>query len=259
MYVEGIVIRYRRQAQGLHSRWRAGRARVCGASTARSSTTKHGGRRQAGQADLVPAEREAEDKGETVWFAWILYRNRKSRDAVMKKVMKDPRLADMMDPKEDALRTRKAHVLWAASRSWSTPKKEGEAKMAATEDRAFHHLARVRASRDKVWKAWTEGRGASSTGGARKGFAGEPSSRSRPAPGRRDALTACACPTATRCGASSCTGKSRRPSAWCSSTRSFSMPKGGVTRHTMSPQLAARRCSPSSRSRTPGPARPRSR
>ena len=39
-------------------------------------------------------------KGETVWFSWILYRNRKSRDAVMKKVMKDPRLADMMDPKK---------------------------------------------------------------------------------------------------------------------------------------------------------------
>jgi uncharacterized protein YbaA (DUF1428 family) len=37
--------------------------------------------------------------GEVVWFSWILYRNRKHRDAVLKKVMKDKRLASMMDPK----------------------------------------------------------------------------------------------------------------------------------------------------------------
>jgi len=39
-------------------------------------------------------------KGEAVWFSWIVYRNRKHRDAVLKKVMKDKRLADMMDPKK---------------------------------------------------------------------------------------------------------------------------------------------------------------
>jgi uncharacterized protein YbaA (DUF1428 family) len=37
--------------------------------------------------------------GEVVWFSWIVYKNRKHRDAVMKKVMKDKRLASMMDPK----------------------------------------------------------------------------------------------------------------------------------------------------------------
>jgi uncharacterized protein YbaA (DUF1428 family) len=37
--------------------------------------------------------------GEVVWFSWIVYKNRKQRDAVMKKVMKDKRLASMMDPK----------------------------------------------------------------------------------------------------------------------------------------------------------------
>jgi uncharacterized protein YbaA (DUF1428 family) len=36
---------------------------------------------------------------EEVWFSWILYRNRKHRDSVMKKVMKDKRLASMMDIK----------------------------------------------------------------------------------------------------------------------------------------------------------------
>ena len=38
-------------------------------------------------------------RSEEVWFSWIVYRNRKHRDQVMKKVMKDKRLASMMDPK----------------------------------------------------------------------------------------------------------------------------------------------------------------
>ena len=38
--------------------------------------------------------------GETVVFAWITYKSRKERDRINKKVMKDPRLAKMMDPKK---------------------------------------------------------------------------------------------------------------------------------------------------------------
>lgn len=37
--------------------------------------------------------------GETVVFSWITYKSRKHRDRVMEKVMKDPRLAKMMDGK----------------------------------------------------------------------------------------------------------------------------------------------------------------
>ena len=37
--------------------------------------------------------------GETVMFSWIVYKSRKQRDQVNAKVMKDPRLAPMMDPK----------------------------------------------------------------------------------------------------------------------------------------------------------------
>jgi len=37
--------------------------------------------------------------GEVVIFSWIVYKSRAHRDRVNKKVMKDPRLADMMDPK----------------------------------------------------------------------------------------------------------------------------------------------------------------
>jgi uncharacterized protein YbaA (DUF1428 family) len=38
--------------------------------------------------------------GETVWFSWIVYKNRKHRDAVMAKVMKDKRMDSMMNLKD---------------------------------------------------------------------------------------------------------------------------------------------------------------
>ena len=37
--------------------------------------------------------------GEEVWFSYIVYKSRRDRDRIMKKVMKDPRLASM-DPKK---------------------------------------------------------------------------------------------------------------------------------------------------------------
>ncbi len=37
--------------------------------------------------------------GETVVFAWVVYKSRAQRDRVNAKVMADPRLAAMMDPK----------------------------------------------------------------------------------------------------------------------------------------------------------------
>ncbi|HLX79059.1 MAG TPA: DUF1428 domain-containing protein [Burkholderiales bacterium] len=36
---------------------------------------------------------------EVVWFSWIVYKSRRDRDRVLAKVMKDKRLARMMDPK----------------------------------------------------------------------------------------------------------------------------------------------------------------
>ena len=38
-------------------------------------------------------------KGEKVVFSWIVYKSRAARDRVNAKVMKDPRLEKMMDPK----------------------------------------------------------------------------------------------------------------------------------------------------------------
>jgi uncharacterized protein YbaA (DUF1428 family) len=37
--------------------------------------------------------------GETVFFSYIVYKSRAHRDAVNAKVMKDPRIAEMCDPK----------------------------------------------------------------------------------------------------------------------------------------------------------------
>jgi uncharacterized protein YbaA (DUF1428 family) len=38
-------------------------------------------------------------RGETVVFSWIAYKSRAHRDSVNAKAMKDPRLAEMMNPK----------------------------------------------------------------------------------------------------------------------------------------------------------------
>ena len=38
-------------------------------------------------------------RGETVIFSYIVYKSRKDRDRILKKVMTDPRLAKMMNPK----------------------------------------------------------------------------------------------------------------------------------------------------------------
>ena len=43
--------------------------------------------------------------GETIIFSWIVYKSRAHRDRVNAKVMKDPRLADMMDPKDQPFDT----------------------------------------------------------------------------------------------------------------------------------------------------------
>jgi uncharacterized protein YbaA (DUF1428 family) len=39
-------------------------------------------------------------RNEVVWFSWITYKSRKHRDQVNAKVMKDPRVLPMMNPKK---------------------------------------------------------------------------------------------------------------------------------------------------------------
>jgi uncharacterized protein YbaA (DUF1428 family) len=38
--------------------------------------------------------------GETVIFAWIVYKSRRDRDRIMKLVMSDPRMQKLIDPKD---------------------------------------------------------------------------------------------------------------------------------------------------------------
>ena len=46
-------------------------------------------------------------KGETVVFSWIVYKSRAHRDKVNAKVMSDPRIQDMCDPKNPPFDTKR--------------------------------------------------------------------------------------------------------------------------------------------------------
>jgi uncharacterized protein YbaA (DUF1428 family) len=97
-YVDGIVVpvpkkklaAYRAMAQKFGKVWR-----------------EHGALeyRECVADDVKPGKRTSFPQsvklkpGETVVFAYIVYKSRAHRDRVMAKVMKDKRLADMMDPK----------------------------------------------------------------------------------------------------------------------------------------------------------------
>ncbi len=50
-----------------------------------------------GQVTSFPQAVQLKDD-EVVFFSWITYNSREERDAINEKVMKDPRLADSMDP-----------------------------------------------------------------------------------------------------------------------------------------------------------------
>ena len=50
-------------------------------------------------------------------FAYIVYKSRADRDRVNAKVMKDPRLANMMDPK--ALPFDGKRMFWGGFKAWS--------------------------------------------------------------------------------------------------------------------------------------------
>ena len=97
-YVEGFVIpvpkkkiaAYRHMAQTAGKIWREYGALDYKECVGDDLNTKWG----------VRFPRAAKVKpGETVVFSFIVYRSRADRDRINAKVMKDPRLAKMMDPK----------------------------------------------------------------------------------------------------------------------------------------------------------------
>ena len=97
-YVDGFVVpvpknklqAYRRMAQKAGKVWREHGAleyRECIADDVKW-----------GKRTSFPRSVKRKDS-ETVWFSYIVYKSRKDRDRVLAKVMKDKRLAAMMDPK----------------------------------------------------------------------------------------------------------------------------------------------------------------
>ncbi len=55
-------------------------------------------------------------KSETVVFSWITYKSRKQRDKILKKVMADKRLADMMTPGAMPFDTKR--MIWGGFKSF---------------------------------------------------------------------------------------------------------------------------------------------
>src|SRR3954452_22497732 len=53
---------------------------------------------QSRKMDVIPAQRQAQ-AGETVVWSYIVYKSRSHRDRVNAKVMKDPRMTSIMNPK----------------------------------------------------------------------------------------------------------------------------------------------------------------
>ena len=97
-YVDGYVLpvprknlqAYRRMAQKAGKVWRDHGALEVRECAGDDLNVKMG----------VPFPRRMKLKrGETVVFSWIVFKSRADRDRVNAKVMKDPRLAKMMDPK----------------------------------------------------------------------------------------------------------------------------------------------------------------
>jgi uncharacterized protein YbaA (DUF1428 family) len=97
-YVDGFVLpvpkrnldAYRRQARKAGKIWREHGAleyRECVADDVK-----------VGKLTSFPQSVKRK-RDETVVFSWIVFKSRAHRDRVNAKVMKDPRLADMMDPK----------------------------------------------------------------------------------------------------------------------------------------------------------------
>ena len=109
LYVDGFVLpvptknlnAYRRMAQKAGKVWRDHGAleyRECVGDDLHTVMTETGTKKIKG---VPPFGRGIRLKrGETVVFAWIVFKSKADRNRVNAKVMKDPRLNEMMDPKD---------------------------------------------------------------------------------------------------------------------------------------------------------------
>ncbi len=101
-YVDGFVLpipkknlaRYRQIARLSAKVWRDHGALEYVECVADQLTSKHDGKTYT---SLFPKLAKVK-AGEVVVFSWITYKSKADKNRIMKKVMADPRLADMMNP-----------------------------------------------------------------------------------------------------------------------------------------------------------------
>ena len=60
-----------------------------------------------GKHTSFPQAGGTQARTQSIVFSWIIYKSRAQRDRSMREVMKDPRLAPMMDPKTIAVRRKR--------------------------------------------------------------------------------------------------------------------------------------------------------
>ena len=119
-YVDGFVLpvpkknlpAYRRMAEAAGKVWREHGALEVPRVRRRG--------RKSGKAPRPFPKASSSSRARRWLSPWIVFKSRAHRDKVNAKVMKDPRLAGMMNPKDHALR-RQAPDLWWVRRCWSRP------------------------------------------------------------------------------------------------------------------------------------------
>jgi uncharacterized protein YbaA (DUF1428 family) len=103
-YVDGFVLpvpqknlaAYRRIARLAGKVWREHGALEYVECVADQLESEHGG---TTHKSIFPKMANLK-RGEALVFSWITYKSKSDRNRIMKKVMQDPRLAEMMDPKK---------------------------------------------------------------------------------------------------------------------------------------------------------------
>jgi uncharacterized protein YbaA (DUF1428 family) len=98
-YVDGFVVPVPKKAKAAYTRMARKAGKVWRDHGALAYVEAIADDVKWGKRTSFPRSVKRKDS-ETVWFSYIVYRSRKHRDAVLKKVMKDKRLASMMDPKK---------------------------------------------------------------------------------------------------------------------------------------------------------------
>ena len=98
-YVDGFIVPVPKKNLAAYRRMAAKAAKVWRSHGALSVQENIADDVKVGKVTSFPRSVKVK-KGETVVFSWITYKSRAQRDRVNAKVMKDPRLADMMDPKK---------------------------------------------------------------------------------------------------------------------------------------------------------------